>query len=207
MPSLSKIAFHGDFVFRVCEDVYEPAEDTFLLADNLEVKTDDSVLDIGTGCGILAILAAARGSNVVATDLNPRAILCAKENAKSNQVLTRLHFIKGDLFQPIRKKQAFDVILFNPPYLPVKPKEPNSWLETAWSGGISGREITDRFIHEAHEYLKPTGCVFLIQSTLSGIEKAISMFAKENMKATIAVKQECPFFETLILLRVKHSES
>jgi release factor glutamine methyltransferase len=207
MPSPSKTAFHGDFVFRIYEDVYEPAEDTFLLADNLEVKTGDSVLDIGTGCGILAILAAARGSNVIATDLNPCAVLCAKENARSNQVLTGLHFIRGDLFQPIRKEQAFDVILFNPPYLPVKPKESNSWIEAAWSGGISGRETTDRFTHQACEYLKANGSIFLIQSTLSGIEKTISMFAKENMKSTVAAKQECPFFETLILLQVKHSES
>lgn len=204
MPSRSKSVFWRDFAFNVFEDVYEPAEDTFLMADNLEVRTNDSVLDLGTGCGILGILSASHGANVIATDINPCAIRCAKENAKSNQLLEKMDFIRGDLFNPIKKEQAFDVILFNPPYLPVEPKERGSWLDAAWTGGTSGRKIIDRFIREAPEHLRGDGSIFMVQSSLSGIESTISTFKKENMKATVVAKQECPFFETLTLLLVKH---
>lgn len=205
MPSRSKSVFFGDFAFNVFEDVYEPAEDTFLMADHLEVGRDDSVLDVGTGCGILAILSALHGSGVIATDLNPWAVRCAKENARSNQCLSRMHFILGDLFKPIRKEQAFDMILFNPPYLPDESKEQSSWLDAAWTGGATGRKVIDRFIHEAPEHLKPDGNILMIQSSLSGTGKTISTFKKENMKAIVAAKQDCPFFETLVLLCVKHS--
>ena len=81
MPCPSKRVHFGDFIFNVYEDVYEPAEDTFLFAENLDVKEGEQVLDVGTGCGMLGILAAKKACNVVAVDLNPYAIRCAKENS------------------------------------------------------------------------------------------------------------------------------
>jgi release factor glutamine methyltransferase len=53
-----KKMLYNDCVFHVFEDVYEPAEDTFLLAENLSVNKDDTILDVGTGCGIIGVLAA-----------------------------------------------------------------------------------------------------------------------------------------------------
>lgn len=204
MPSRNKSVFCGDLAFNVFEDVYEPAEDTFLMTDNLEVRVDDFVLDVGTGCGISGILSAYHGAKVIATDISPCAIRCARENAKSNQLHAKMDFVQGDLFNPIGKKLAFDVILFNPPYLPIEPKEPGSWLDVAWTGGTSGRKIIDRFILEAPEHVNRYGSILMVQSNLSGIETTISMFKKENMEATVVAKQNCPFFETLTLLSVKH---
>ena len=71
-------------VICVDEKVYEPAEDTFLLVENLKVGQEDVVLDMGTGCGVLAVLVADKAKKVVATDINPYAIDCAKKNAKRN---------------------------------------------------------------------------------------------------------------------------
>jgi len=76
-----KRLFFKGCVFYVDENVYEPAEDTFLLAENLKVEPEDFVLDMGTGCGILAVLAAKKARKVVAVDINPYAIECAKKNA------------------------------------------------------------------------------------------------------------------------------
>ncbi len=69
MHSAVKRAYFGKFVFNICENVYEPAEDTYLFAENLDVKKGDEVLDVGTGCGILAILAAEKAAEVISIDL------------------------------------------------------------------------------------------------------------------------------------------
>ena len=71
MPSASKKAFFDDFTFLVDENVYEPAEDSFLFAENLPAKGFCRVADVGTGCGILSIVAAKRAREIVAIDLNP----------------------------------------------------------------------------------------------------------------------------------------
>lgn len=76
-----KLFFDGQ-VFLVCEDIYEPAEDTFLIAKNLHVKEDDVVLDMGTGYGILGILAAKKAKKVVAVDINPHAVRCAQKKCR-----------------------------------------------------------------------------------------------------------------------------
>jgi release factor glutamine methyltransferase len=118
MKSSRKKLFFNDHAFYVSKDVYEPAEDTFLLAENLSVRENDVVLDIGTGCGIFGILAAKKAKQVVATDLNPYAVDCAKMNARLNKVADKIELLVGDLFQPIKQNEHFSLILFNAPYLP-----------------------------------------------------------------------------------------
>ncbi len=204
MPSHNKKVFYSDLVFRIPKNVYEPAEDTYLMADNLEVSPRDTVLDLGTGCGILGILSASRASMVLATDLNPHAIRCAKENAQLNEVVRKMHFLQTDLFGPLRREPVYDVILFNPPYLPVEPSRNGSWLDAAWTGGTSGRQVTDRFISEAPKHLKKSGSLFLVQSSLSGIDETVSALEQKQMKVTVAAKRACPFFETLALLHAEY---
>jgi len=89
MPSPSKKVFFADYGFHVSGNVYEPAEDSFLFAENLAVKEGEIVLDMGAGCGILGIIAAEKAAKVVAVDINPYAVRCAKENAKLNRVACR----------------------------------------------------------------------------------------------------------------------
>ena len=84
MPFPVKRVHFENYVFNVWENVYEPAEDSFLFAENLDVEKGAKVLDVGTGCGMLGILAAEKADHVVAVDLNPYAVGCAKENAKLN---------------------------------------------------------------------------------------------------------------------------
>ena len=85
MPCPTKRITFGNLRFDVNDDVYEPAEDSFLFAENLGVKSGHVVLDLGTGSGILAITAAQKAQSVLAVDLNPYAIRCAKDNAKLNR--------------------------------------------------------------------------------------------------------------------------
>jgi len=203
MPSPIRRVFFSECVFDVWENVYEPAEDSFLLAGNIKVKDSEEVLDVGTGCGILGIVAASRSARVIAVDVNPYAVRCAKENAKKNSVNDRMFFVQGDLFAPLRIGEKFDLILFNAPYLPTKPQKSVSWIERAWAGGANGRQIIDRFICESTRYLKCTGRVFLLQSTLSDSDRTVDDFESMGLKARIVATQTLPFFESIVLIEAK----
>ncbi|HJW65899.1 MAG TPA: HemK2/MTQ2 family protein methyltransferase [Candidatus Bathyarchaeia archaeon] len=203
MSSRSKRVFFGALVFVVDENVYEPAEDTFLLAENLDVNDGDTVLDMGTGCGILGILAAKMAKHVVAIDINPYAVRCAKKNALLNNARSKISFIQADLFAASSEKTKFDTILFNAPYLPMEENEPTSWVSRAWSGGATGREVIDRFITESVTHLKRRGRVILLQSTLADIEETLLAFKKQSMSGKITAERAQPFFEKIVLLEAK----
>ena len=199
--------FFGDLALEVCPEVYEPSEDSFLFAKNLHVRAEARVLDVGTGSGILAILVAKQACEVVATDINPYAIRCAKQNAKCNNVTENLAFLQGDLFEPLSETQKFDLILFNSPYLPSELSEDQTWLGRAWAGGITGRQVIDEFIAEAPPHLELTGEILLLQSTLAGVEETIAKFQAAGLKAEVAAQQSLPFFETLVLLKATFKQN
>lgn len=196
-----KVYFKG-YVFLVDEHVYEPADDTFLIAEKMKVAEDDNVLDMGTGCGILAVLAAQKAQSVLAVDINPHAIQCASKNAENSGVKERIEFRKGNLFLPIKKNENFSLILFNPPYLPSEPNEEKSWIGKTWAGGRNGRKIIDQFIVEASNFLAAGGKIQLVQSSLSNINRTIEMFSELDLRTTI-IAQVKVAFESIVLLEVK----
>jgi release factor glutamine methyltransferase len=203
MRSSAEKVFFADYVFHILKNVYKPAEDSFLFAENLTIGEGDAVLDVGTGCGMLGIIAAEKASQVFAIDVNPYAVRCAKENAKLNNVSDKMSIIQCDLLAAMRTGQKFDSILLNAPYLPSKDLKNADWLERAWAGGVAGRQIIDRFICEVPKYLKENGCVFLMQSTLSGCNETLGKFEDNGLEAAIVVRRDLPFFETIILFKAK----
>jgi len=202
-----KIHFE-DMIFFVLEGVYEPAEDTFLLADHLKVS--GNILEIGTGCGILSVLIAnkAESVSVIATDINVDAARCAGLNAEINGVSEKIDIIVGDLLRPIKEGHLFDTILFNAPYLPNEcgeEQEPKDLIDYAWSGGIDGRDVIDRFIQQAPKYLRAGGNILLVQSTLSNVRKTLEEFCKLGLQAEI-VDERKSFFETITLIEAVKSK-
>jgi release factor glutamine methyltransferase len=204
MRSSSKKVFFTNHVFWVNDNVYEPAEDSFLFAENLKARDGDRVADIGTGCGILGIIAAEKASEVLAIDINPWAVQCAKENARRNHVSEKMLLIQGDLLTPIRKGEEFDLILFNAPYLPSEEGEGSSWLERAWAGGISGRKMIDGFIRESAQHLGSNGEILLMQSSLSDVGETRRGFGEKGLRVDVVASQDLQLFETIFLLRARH---
>jgi release factor glutamine methyltransferase len=203
MPLSPKKAFFDNFVFEIYDEVYDPAEDSFLFAENLSVNRNDHVLDVGTGSGILAIVASKQASEVIAIDVNPYAIHCAKHNSKLNSVSEKIDFLQGDLLTPLNDAEYFDLILFNAPYVPSEENERDFWLGMSWSGGLTGRIVIDRFISQAPKHLCPQGKILLLQSTLTSTSETITNFSAHGLKTEIIASRALPFFETLILLEAK----
>jgi release factor glutamine methyltransferase len=206
VSSFDKRIFYEDFEFDVPKDVYEPAEDTFMFADNLKVDQEDTVIDVGTGCGILGIVAARKAAEVFAVDVNPHALRCARKNAALNRVGNKMVFIRTDLFESIKIDKKFDLVIFNSPYLPLE-NEDDSWLGYAWSGGTDGRRIIDRFIREAPRHLYPDGRILLMQSSLSSIGETLKSLAERGLNSRVVASQRLPFFETVVLIRAVLSRS
>lgn len=197
-----KKIFFNDYAFYVSKDVYEPAEDTFLLAENLSVDENDVVLDMGTGCGILGILVAKKSEKVVAIDLNPHAIDCAKMNAKLNKVADKMNILQSDLFQTIKQNERFSLILFNAPYLPSNKDEEKTWIGRAWAGGPTGRQLIDRFVSDAPQYLNKNGRILLVQSSLSNVNETVRKFREAGLKVRIVAEKKV-MFETIVLIKAR----
>ena len=188
----------GKFEIETDDLVYMPSDDTFLLAENLEIKDGQSVLEIGTGSGLVSMYASLLTDDVTATDINFNALELAEKNFKLNNIDTiKLEF--GDMFEPVKDKK-FDVILFNTPYLPTDSDDViNDDLNYAFDGGLDGRNVIDRFISEAPNHLNDKGIVQMIQSSLSDNDKTLNMFDRNGFIAEIA-KSEHFFFEDIVLI-------
>jgi release factor glutamine methyltransferase len=202
MNSPRKRFFLGDYVFEVNPDVYEPAEDTLLLAQKLPIKDGAKVLDMGSGCGILAVLAAEKASIVVAVDINPHAVTCTLKNAELNGVKTKVKVRLGNLFEAVGATEKFDVILFNAPYLPVERDEGADWIEKAWAGGETGREVIDKFIEQASDHLEVGGRILLVQSNLSDVEETLRRLHQHALHAAV-IGEEKLDFERIVLVEAK----
>ena len=188
----------GKFEIETDDLVYMPSDDTFLLAENLEIKEGQSVLEIGTGSGLVSMYASLLSDDVTATDINYNALELAEKNFKLNNISNiKLEF--GDMFEPIKDKK-FDVILFNTPYLPTDSDDIiNDDLNYAFDGGLNGRKVIDRFINEVPNHLNDKGIVQMIQSSLSNNERTLDMFDAKGFIAEIA-KSESFFFEEIVLI-------
>ncbi|MDQ1276214.1 MAG: release factor glutamine methyltransferase [Euryarchaeota archaeon] len=180
--------------------VYEPSEDSFLLADAVveEAEPGMCILEVGAGSGFVSTVLRAnvKGIRVFATEINPHAARCAKENG--------VEVIRTDLFKGIKPGNRgvfFDLILFNPPYLPTSEEEKvPGWLNYAFDGGTSGRETIDRFFDEVRDYLKPGGKILVLISSITGLEAVKGKMTKIGFEVDV-VRRKKVSFEELMMVR------
>ena len=184
---------NSNLIIETCKEVYKPSDDSFLLAKNLIAKRGDFCLDVGCGCGILAIAIAKRGCRVLAIDINSKAIESAKRNAKLNEVEHLIEFRKSNLFENVCER--FNFIVFNTPYLQVSDK---GMLAKAWSGG-EDFDVIHKFLSEVDKHLKKNGKFEILISSLTktNLEKYNNKFEFKK----IASKKL--FFEEIYVLAGK----
>lgn len=180
-------------------EVYEPREDTFLLLKQVRRYAKGFVLDMGTGTGLLAIEAAKQADYVLGVDINEEALRRARANAYG---IENIEFVRSDLFEIFRKEpkrfpNRFDLIIFNPPYLPEHKGEQET-IKAAISGGKHGYEILDRFFKDVSEFLKQDGKVLIVFSTLTGLNHVHDILERYAFKFQKLSEKQLAF-ETLFV--------
>ncbi|MFA6329497.1 MAG: HemK2/MTQ2 family protein methyltransferase [Candidatus Micrarchaeia archaeon] len=197
---------------RFHPDVYEPSDDSELMVEAARKFAFGKVLDLGCATGVFGIACAQRKevSSVVCADLNPSAVEIARKNAALNGVEKKMSFAQTDLFSAFEKgakNELFDVIGFNPPYLPTTPAERvHGTLNLAFDGGKSGRKITDLFLKSFDRHLAQGGVLILLQSSLSGIGKTIAILEKKGFEVEKLPSKKFFFEEICVLVARKVSE-
>ncbi len=187
-----------DFIINTDDNVYVPAEDSYLLAENLEIKEGQSVLEIGTGSGIVAMYASRLTDKITVSDINFDACELARKNFEANNI-ENIEILFGNMFEPVENRK-FDVILFNTPYLPTEDDEViDDTINYAFDGGLNGRKVIDLFLNEVGNHLNDGGIVQMIQSSLSGNEETLEKLDNLGFIAEIKASEHF-FFEDITLI-------
>jgi len=173
------------------EDIYQPREDSYMIAEAIEDYAFGHVLDMGTGSGILAERASNKSnvSNVTAVDINSNAIEYCLRNIRNKKI----KFFQSDLFSNIKGK--FDFIVFNPPYL---PKGKDGVKDKALIGGKKGHELLEKFFKEVSKHLNAHGKILVLFSSQSGKDKIDEVIKRHKFKTNLLEKRHV-FFEDLYL--------
>ncbi|WP_166303558.1 50S ribosomal protein L3 N(5)-glutamine methyltransferase [Bradyrhizobium sp. 2S1] len=149
------------FIGELLDSHFGGDEDgTSLIGDPADVE---SVLDLCTGSGCLAILAARHFANaaVDAVDISKDALEVAARNVADYGLDDRLTLHRGDLFKPLGVRR-YDLIISNPPYVDARgmaalPRECRAEPKIAFDGGADGLDIVRRLLDEARQHLTPQG--------------------------------------------------
>ena len=185
--------------FIVGPGVFCP-KDTYaseFLAQHLVVRPGDKVLDLGTGTGIQAIVAADRAGKVIATDINPKAVYYAEKNARLNGVKEKIEVKSGDLFDPVRNER-FDLIIWNAPYLPLNP---HSVLEMSWCSG-QNQKLIETFLRDAKTHLTERGRIEILFSSIGDLSWFINQAGSSSYTVNILSSLSAGWEHLVILVLV-----
>ncbi|MFL6293068.1 MAG: methyltransferase [Thermoanaerobaculia bacterium] len=148
----------------------------------LAEPSTNCALDMGTGTGVGAVFLARRGWRVVAVDLNPEAVRCARINALLNRLEDRIEVRQGDLFGPV-EGERFDLILFNPPFF---RGEPNGLFDLAWRSP----DVLERFAAGLPGALAEDGRALILLSTDGDPEGMLKALAAHGLRIEPAVRRD-----------------
>ena len=177
------------------KNVYEPAEDSFLLIDSLLYELDQLKLDknkkiisIELGCGsglvsccFLSKLKELKIENLehYCIDINKEAVNLTNNLLKNYKLDNNVNVMEGDLFNNFDNNKKFDIIIFNPPYVTTDDEEYKRALKekdiyAAWAGGKKGSETINKFILELKEHINERTILYLLLSKENDYEAILN---------------------------------
>lgn len=172
--------------------IYPPAEDSYLLEEQVKkFAKGKSFLDMGAGSGIQSKAAkSVHASSVLSCDINKSAVSHLKSLG--------INSVQSNLFQKIKIK--FDIIAFNPPYLPRDKQEPKD-SQLATTGGKRGDEIIIKFLKQSVKHLNPHGIILLVLSSLTPKNKILPLLKKLKLKYSVLSSKKM-FMEELFVWKI-----
>lgn len=148
-----------------------------------ETQPGERVLDMGTGSGVNAILAASKGAEVLAVDISPIAVEAAKANAARNGVAQRVEIRRSDVFSDVDGQ--FDLIVFDPPFRWFRPRD---WVESAMAD--EGYEAMTRFFRQARAHLSAAGRMLISFGTSGDLGYLKALVGEEGFAAQVIASDD-----------------
>ena len=157
-----------------------------------EARGEDAAIEIGCGSGLICTQLAPKVKSIVATDISPHAARWVRSMG--------IEVVRADLFGGIRGE--FDLVIFNPPYLPTSEEERSSgWINAALDGGSSGRDVIYPFLEQLRPHLSYRGRALLLVSSLNRLREIGEKARAEGLEVSLEATERC-FFEQLHVLEL-----
>jgi len=153
--------------FIVYRNVFWPFEDSMPLVENYQINQGESVLDICTGSGVIAIFSAYKGAKkIVALDSSEDAVRSAKENAEQYGFEEIIDVRLSDMYEALEEDEKFDVITGNLPFRNMKAVDQVE--STMWDTNL---ETQVAFFEGALKHLNPGGRIYLSQANFGAVDE------------------------------------
>jgi release factor glutamine methyltransferase len=163
--------------------VIEPTSDVLGRVVLDEVAPGERVLDMGTGSGVNAILAATRGADVVAVDVNPHAVAAARANVERNGVADRVGVAQSDLFDEVEGR--FDLVVFDPPFRWMRPRD---WAEASITD--EDYQTLTAFFATVRRHLAENGRVLVFFGTTADVGYLEQLVETNGFAAEVVSRRE-----------------
>ncbi len=184
----------GPFTLLLTPGVFPPSSTSMVLADALEIRPGEVVIDVGCGSGVLSFVAAHLGAGrVYGCDLSAESVKAARENARLLGCERTTEFREGNLLEPVRDVRA-DVMIGDVSGIPDPVAKITGWFPEGRGGGPTGAELPVAMLENVGDCLKPGGRMYLPTGTIQAEELVLRtarrVFGPDNME--IIAEREFP---------------
>ena len=177
--------------------VYPPSEDSYLLLDAVKNLSARKALEVGCGCGLISMVLALKSVEVFAIDVSREACANTLQNSKRNRLRGIIHVINGDMATALRRGLRFDLIVSNPPYLPVEQSEKE---DVSWAAGRNN-PFSKKLLENTLQLLSGNGVMLLVQSSLSDPGGLRRLVEERGFKMEEVLRKEF-FFERIVVFKI-----
>ena len=176
----------GPFSLLLGNETFPPTHTSREVAEGLTVNPGDSVIDVGSGSGVLSFVAARLGaSRVFGTEVHAEAVRVANRNAQLLGLADSVEFREGSLFEPLDGIRA-NVVIGDVSGIPDEIAGETNWFPGGFSGGPTGAEVPVAMLEAARDHLLPGGRLYLptgsIQDEGTVLRTARRIFGEGRMR-------------------------
>jgi len=168
-----------------------------MLLDAVKNIRAEKALDIGCGCGLISLVLSRNCTEVFAVDISGEACVNTLQNLKKNSLDRIVHVINGDMTTAFRGGFRFNLIVSNPPYLPVEQSEGE---DVSWAAGEDNC-FSKKLLERALPLLSENGVMLLVQSSLSDVNSFKRLVEDKGFIIEEVSRKEF-FFEKIMVLKI-----